>query len=451
VNEVNASRRALCLSAAVLSAGCVAPFADKNATMISDKSELSRALAAIVNDPAMPLASLSVVAMKQGEVVYRNAFGLRHIPSNTAATPDTLYRIASISKLITALGAMTLVDAGTLDLDRDISAYLGYAVRNPHFPNVAITTRMLMNHTSSLRDEAGYFWSVPATLQSVLMPGGALHGKGEMWATNAAPGGYFEYANLPWGVLGNVMERITNERFDRFMTRVLLAPLGIDGGFHPADFAPQSLQKTATLYRKRTADEKEIWDAKGPWIAQVDDYSQAPPVPRAKNDYVIGSNGTAMSPQGGARLSVDGLTTLMRMLMNGGVEKGVRVLSARAVAEMLRVQWQFDAAKNNGKSAYGDTQASFNAWGLGNQHFTDVSGPNRGDRLIERGGFTGVGHLGDAYGLTSAFAFNAEKREGLIFLCGGVGVNPETQRGVYSSFYRYEERILTALYEGAIR
>jgi CubicO group peptidase (beta-lactamase class C family) len=419
---------------------------------VNATAELNETLAAILGDPTLPLASLSVAALKRGKLVYTHALGLQHIGKNLPATPDTLYRIASISKLVTTLGAMTLVDNGKLDLDRDIGDYLGYPLRNPHFPSAQITARMLMCHTSSLRDDGGYFWEVPARLRDVLVPGGALHDKGEMWAKNAPPGNYFSYANLPWGVLANVIERITNERFDRFMSRVLFAPLSIEGGFHPFDFPPQVLARTATLNRKRTTQgNKEVWNPSGPWVSQVDDYSVTPPVPRAKSDYVVGSNGTAMSPQGGARLSVRGLASLMQLMMNGGELNGVRVLSVRAVEEMIRTQWKYDAAKNNGSNAYGDAAQLFNAWGLGNQQFSDISGPNRGDRIVARGGFTGVGHLGDAYGLTSAFVFNPVSQDGLIFLSGGVGANPESQRGTYSAFYPYEERILTALHEGALR
>lgn len=451
------SRRSFLLQSSALAlgvSGCAPTTVSERTTVAPahPHTELTKSLVAILNDAALPLASLNVVALKRGSVVYAQAFGQQHIGKGIAATTDSLYRIASISKLITALGAMTLVDKGTLDFDRDIGDYLDYAVRNPHFPAVAITARMLMCHTSSLRDEGGYFWEPPARLRDVLVPGGSLHGKGEMWARNAAPGAFFEYANLPWGVLGTVMERISGERFDQFMSRVLFAPLSIEGGFHPFDFSPTVLSRTATLYRKRTMlGEKEVWNAAGPWVPQVDDYSEASPAPRAKADYATGSNGTAMSPQGGARISAKGLATLMQLLMNGGQVGGVRVLSERAVSQMLSEQWRFDATKKNGLSAYGDAAQLFNAWGLGVQQFTDVSGPSRGDRLVARGGFTAVGHMGDAYGLTSGFVFNPTSRDGMIFLSGGVGANPDTQRGAYSAMHRYEERIFTALHEGALR
>lgn len=416
---------------------------------------LNAELESVVRDRQRPLASLSVLAIKRGEVIYQNQFGSRYIgnanpANNLPANADTMYRIASISKLVTTIGVMRLVESGMLSLDADVSQYLGWSLRNPHFPDAPITLRQMLTHTSSLRDDGGYYWEYTTPIRDVLVPGGRLYSTGAMWAKNAAPGQYFQYANLPWGVIGTVMERATGERFDRLMQRLVFTPLDIRGGFHPADFSPRDLADTATLYRKRQEiDGREIWDASpatGPWTPQVDDYRAEAAVPRAKADYVIGSNGTAFGPQGACRLSALGLAKLMRMFMGEGEVDGVRLLKPETVAQMLATQWRFDASRpNGGTSEFGDAQQLFNGWGLGNQHFLDVSGPQRGDRLVEGGGFSGVGHLGDAWGLTSAFAFDPKSRDGVIFLVGGIGANPEGTRGKYSAFYRHEERILTAL------
>ena len=431
-------------------------------TLPADRiTALNAELASVVGDPQRPLASLSVLAIKHGEVVYESQFGHRYIDNanaanNLPATADTLYRIASVSKLVTTIGVMRLVEAGSLSLDADVSQYLGWSLRNSHFPDAPITLRQLLTHTSSLRDDGGYYWEYTTPIRDVLVPGRRLYGKGAMWAKNAAPGQYFQYANLPWGVIGTIMERATGERFDRLMQRLVFTPLALRGGFHPADFSPRDLADTATLYRKRREiDGREIWDpspATGAWIAQVDDYRAATPAPRAKADYVIGSNGTAFGPQGACRLSAAGLAKLMRLLMREGEVDGVRLLKPESVAQMLATQWRFDASPTSGgTSEFGDAQQLFNEWGLGNQHFLDISGPQRGDRLVVGGGFTGVGHLGDAWGLTSAFVFDPKTNDGVIFLVGGVGANPEGSRGNYSAFYRHEERILTALIERGLR
>jgi hypothetical protein len=88
---------------------------------------------------------------------------------------------------------------------------------------------------------------------------------------------------------------------------------------------------------------------------------------------------------------------------------------------------------------------SIAGWGLGVQHFIDKPGA-KGDRLVEGGGFTGVGHFGFAYGLTSGFVIDPVSRNGLIYCQGGTGADPEKHKGAYSSNYRFEEHIFTALH-----
>ena len=415
-------------------------------------AQLDAELSAIVNDPGYPLASLSVLAVRDGRVVYQQQFGHRYIDpisraNHKPADRNTLYRVASISKLVTALGVMKLVEAGKLSLDADVSELLGYTLRNPHFPARAITLRMLLTHTSSLRDDAGYSWDSTRSLKDVLRPDGSLYGKGAMWAGNAPPGHYFKYTNLNSGLIAALMEQAGGERFDRLMKRLILDPMALRGGFNPAEFSMRDLTDLAVLYRKRTEiDGKEIWNPSGPWVPQVDDYSRAAPVQRAGPDYPLGSNGTLQGPQGGLRSSAADLGKIMLMLMNKGRHEGRQILREETVDKMFAEQWRYQAANDNG-----DTESGlFRAWGLGNQHFLDISAPGNGDRLVAGGRFKGYGHLGDAWGLTAAFVFDPARRNGLIYLIGGPGRDPETYKGLYSSRYRYEELIMTALYRRAI-
>ncbi|PLY41391.1 serine hydrolase [Janthinobacterium sp. ROICE36] len=401
---------------------------------------LDAALSAIVEDTAHPLASLSVLAIRQGKVSYQQQFGYRHIGATPAqhlpVTPATLFRIASVSKMMTTLGLMRLVEQGKLSLDQDVGIYLGFSLRNPHFPQQALTLRSLLSHTSSLRDAGGYAWGPERSLRDVFTAGGDL-----MWDAAAAPGSYFTYSNLNWGVIGTVMEKVTGERFDLLMRRLLLDPLDVRGGYHRAAFSQEELANTATLYRKRTL-ETEIWQPQGPWIAQADDDYQHPPAGLA--NYVIGSNATVFSPTGGLRISAAGLGTVMQMLLDGGRHQGKQLLQPASIALMFARQWQLAPAGGNGNSE----QGLYRAWGLGNQQFDAVAG--QGNGLVEGASFTAVGHLGDAYGLVSAFVLDFKHRNGMVMLVGGTGSDPARYPGRYSAMGRSEELILTTLYRGAI-
>ena len=419
--------------------------------------KLNQELAQIVNDPAYPLASASVAVVRDGKIVFNAQSGNRYIDANNAAnnrpaTADTMYRIASISKLVAALGALKLVEENKLNLDADIGKYLGFNARNPAFPNDIVTTRMLLSHTSSLRDDGGYSWDQSVALKDVLLPNGSRFGAGSMWAKNAKPGTYFNYVNLNWTVLGSVMEAASGERFDMLMQRTILHPMGLRGGYNPAALSAADLTNLATLYRKR--DAKEVWNPAGAWLAQVDDYTAGAPASRATASYKLGENGSLFSPAGGLRISAFDLAKIMLMLINEGQFEGKEILRASTVKNLLTPQWRYAAATANapanGESDFGGSKALFNAWGLGAQIFLDVSKPSAGDRVVEQGNYKAFGHLGDAYGLTSAMVFDPVTKSGMVMMSGGPGFNPDAYPGAYSALYRYEEKILTALYKRGV-
>ncbi len=427
----------------------------------SFKPALDRELSALVADPQHPLLNVSALAIRDGRVVYQNQFGRRIVDSNDPSRdqpigPDTLFRIASVSKLVVAVAVMKLVEDGKLTLDADVSATLGWRLRNPAFPERPITLRHLLSHRSSLTDgnPAMYWWDVGVSLQDVLSPEGRLYKPGAYWRSDRGPGDWFNYVNLNYGVIGTVMERATGERFDRLVQRLVLTPLDLRGGFNPADFPAADVARIAPLYRKRRDEgDREIWEPEGPWRVHADDFTRSAPQPPANLErYLIGSNGTVFGPQGRLRISVADLGTLMLMLLNEGRHDGRAFLQPASVQALAAEQWRMDRARPNGEAH----QEWALAWGLGVQRFTDhsatdQSGPARGDRLVEGGGFTGWGHLGDAYGLKAAFVLHPAQRRGLVVVTSGPGVDPERHPGRWSAMDRWEEQAITAVIRRALQ
>jgi CubicO group peptidase (beta-lactamase class C family) len=403
-------------------------------TACAAQTPLERELQAIVDDPVTGMASLSVLAVRQGRVAYQGQFGHRSIDPATPglskpATAATLYRIASVSKFVTTLGVMRLVEEGVLSLDRDVGDYLGDRLRNPAFPGQAVTLRMLLSHTSSLRDDAGYFWAAGTSLAA------GMQARPGAWDQQRPPGAWFSYSNLNWGVIGTVMEAATGRRFDQLMHALVLAPLELEGGFNVSALSPASVDNIATLYRKRAPD--------GPWFAQVDDYSSARPLPPPGLDqYRIGSNGTVFSPTGGLRMSAADLGKIMLMLLAQGQASGRQFLQPATVAAMFSTQWRYDSAAPNGDTDHG----LFTRWGLGVQHFG-----SDGSMLVADGSFPAAGHLGEAWGLYSVFAVDIDRRNGMVVLIGGTASDPSTTPGSYSSLTVQEERVLTAIHQRVLR
>ena len=95
---------------------------------------------------------LGFIVYKDGEEIFSKFEGKRRLDQNLPVTRDTKFRVASLSKQFTIFTIMQLVERGKLNLDEDVSSYLGFELRNPKFPAVPITARMLASHTSSLRD-----------------------------------------------------------------------------------------------------------------------------------------------------------------------------------------------------------------------------------------------------------------------------------------------------------
>jgi hypothetical protein len=225
------------------------------------------------------------------------------------------------------------------------------------------------------------------------------------------------------------------------MQQEVLGPLGMQGGFDPNQFSDAELSNLATLYRKRSADEK--WNTAGPWIAQTDAFGGVrPAAPSVPQSYVLGSNGTLLGPQGSLRTRVQDLSKVVQMLVRQGEWSGRAFLSRSSVQSLLTEQWRLDAQQRNGDSDNG----IFQAWGLGLQHFIDRSAQagnaGSGDRLLQRGGVRAWGHLGDAYGLNSGVVFDPEHGNGVIYAIGGTGADPDQNRAAYSSFSSWEARLL---------
>ncbi len=420
-----------------LAAACLlAPLllACTNPAPLTPEAQIGRELEALVRDPVLGMPSLSVLAIKGGQVSYEQQFGMRSMAAGFPATPDTMYRIASISKMVTTIGVMRMVEQGRLDLDADVSTYLGFTLRNPGFPEEPLTLRMLLNHTSSLRDGGGYSWPASTRLRDAMA---AASGK---WEPSTRPGSHFAYSNLNFGVVGTIMEAVSGQRFDRLMQSLVLDPLTLQGGFNVSAMPREQWRNVAAPYRKRAPDADQ-WNPALPWMAQVDDYSARAPLPPAGIDaYQPGSNGTVFSPTGGLRMSARDLGKIMLMLMDRGQYQGKAFLSPASVAAMLSHQWRFNPARPNGDTHHG----LFTQWGLGIQHFESRAG--RGASLVPGGGLDAWGHLGEAYGLLSVFAFDPVKRSGMVVLIGGTASDPATTPGQYSALSRQEERVLSALY-----
>ncbi len=302
------------------------------------------------------------------------AFGLARM-DGTPTGIDTVYRTASVSKFVTALGALKLAEQGVLSLDADVNAYLPFSLRHPLAPDVPITLRMLLSHTAGIRDGDTYNTGIAkgALLSDILA--------GDSFADHA-PGTTWEYSNLGAGIAGAVLEAAAGEDFETLMQRTVFAPLGAAATYYP--------QKAG----KALADAWRILPpAKGPNFDAAKRQARPlpPPAVDAERHYALAHGNLCASAPELCKLAVAGMIP--------------GFLRADTLSEMRREIAPFGERADNLSE------------GIGTFILRD-------GRLCPRPLY---GHQGMAYGAVHGLFFDPEKKRGLALLTSAAG---EARRGV---------------------
>ena len=239
----------------------------------------------------------------------------------TAVTEETVFKVASVTKLITAIGVMQLVEQGKLDLDAALKQSDGKAIRNPRYPKDKITLRQAMSHTTSLLPSANYTatptWS-------------------DKYFDETRPGTHYTYANLNGGILGSLIEQASGQSLNAYMAEHVFSPLGIN-----AAYASTLLPDPDKLSYSFASDGTV--------------YSSAASYLRVDASYDDTCNPAAhfRMSVGNLYISVRGLELLGSALANRGVINGVQLLSPGSVRLMQMDQSALPGSSVTGASPYG--------------------------------------------------------------------------------------------------
>jgi len=278
-------------------------------------SDLDHEIRTMMREARVP--GLAACIVKDGAIVWSHGFGHANLAHDRVATADTIFMLASISKTVMAVAVMQAVEDGLLDLDADVDDALPFDVRNPRHPDAAITPRMLLTHTSSIRDDwptiVPFYSSGDSPialgdyLRRYLTPDGDLYRAHHGYAP-WRPGARYEYGNIAAALAGYLVESASGMPFDAWCDERIFAPLAM----HRTSWHLAGLERSriAMPYRYRN----------GRFIP-------------------YGQYGYPDYPDGQLRTSARQLAHHLLAFMSGGEYAETRILESATVDEMRRVQF----------------------------------------------------------------------------------------------------------------
>lgn len=283
---------------------------------------------------------LSIGIVYDQELVWARGFGLANVQAQVPASPNTIYRIASITKLFTSTAILQLRDAGKLQLDDPLGKHLPwFEIQNSHRDAPPITIRHLLTHTSGLPRESPFPYWTDANFPTREQVRGALPGQATVLPTETE----WKYSNLALSLAGEIIAAVSGLEYPAYIAQQILAPLGMNSTLvHAPDPKNPNL---ATGYGRRLPDGSRnlspFTDCKG------------------------------ITPAANMSSTVQDLARFAMLQFRDGRAGGSQILRGSTLREMQRIHWLEP-----------DWQAG---WGLG-------------FRIMRQNGKTYIGHGGAVEG-----------------------------------------------------
>jgi CubicO group peptidase (beta-lactamase class C family) len=270
--------------------------------------------------------SLTVVAVGGGDTIVARGYGWSDLEKGTAATASTIYLYCSMTKLFTATALMQLRERGLVDLDRPARVYL------PDFPlqhpsGREITVRHLLSHSSGIANPIPISWVHLAEEPAVDLDDFTRRLLAKYHRLTFEPGSRYAYSNLGYLVLGQVIERISGQRYTDYIQQQILEVLDM----YRTGFSYDHLQDqdVATGYVQSWS----MMGILGRFLVERRIFGATRGGYTAFHRFLI--DGT---PYGGLLGPVAELGAFLQAYLNGGTFQGRRLLEASSIAEMLTPQ-----------------------------------------------------------------------------------------------------------------
>jgi N-acyl-D-amino-acid deacylase len=235
----------------------VTPAMPISGTAVPGMANVDLAISDVMTRWGIPGGAVGI--MKDGRLVYARGFGYADVESQKVATPDALFRIASVSKPVTKAAILKLVEQSRLSLDAPAFALLPHITPLPGAtvdPRLAtITVRHLLEHSGG--------WDRTITFDPMFLPTEIAAATGTPAPASAeaivrymmgkplsfAPGTRVAYSNFGYAVLGRIIERVSGASYEQFVKAAVLAPAGVT-----------RMRLGRSLYANRLPDEVRYYD-----------------------------------------------------------------------------------------------------------------------------------------------------------------------------------------------
>lgn len=292
-----------CVCFAVLLAACAGALPRPTNIARGDFGPARRYLSAVIKRDMAKygVKGLSIAVIDHQEVVWAEGFGYADVANRVPATGDTVYRIGSISKVVTATEIARLAGQGQLELDDAVAAYVPeFSVHNRFAGSKPITLRSLLAHHSGLPSDVirGMWVERPVSIAEHVA---ALRDE----SLASPPQSLYKYSNIGFSLLGRVIENVERQEFSSAVQQGLLTPLGM---------ADSSFRLTSEIES------------------------------RLARGYRGGKESRRLSlrdlPAGGMVSSVNDMSRWLRFIFADGNVHGVQIIKPEALHEMFEPQFR---------------------------------------------------------------------------------------------------------------
>jgi CubicO group peptidase (beta-lactamase class C family) len=308
------------------------------------------------------LPGMIAAIIKDNKIAWMRPYGWADIPNRIPWRPQSIHRVASISKTMMQAAFMQLVEKHLVSLDDSINRFLPFRVVNPWYPGVPITVRMVMTHTSTIYDDYTNVLNPNLRVGDNPMTYKTLLEIYPLRYLNRRPGTRYNYTNTGSCLLAYMTDRITGRPFEAYMRDSIFTPLGLD----PIGY----------------------------FLREIDTSFLAHPYDLVFHDYGFLSYPT--TPAGGVRTTLPSIAKWLLTHMNGGVWNNVRIMHDSTVSQMMTPLFLGDGVDGMDSSGLIWYSTSFGAY------------PNKI-----------WGHAGGTHGYVSFMGFDPIKKTGIISFING--------------------------------